>query len=551
LRKARRGILAPLGNIARLLVFLLGCTEPEPAHTFIPNFRAAELDAFGALHARAVMVSGDAVPPPAGGPLRPAEEAPMQGAGGDGLGSELPGRRSPSFRPDRVTELEGTLGYYEVFSPSIAPFKRVTALDHVRLEDRTPVLAVADPSPRPVSIEGLDSAPPDSRERDRFWGSVVLDFGEGLRLPLPSVSPESRVLVAQTVPSVAFHIERDSADNFFIVADQAPAEAVRLTYVLDAPRSYFGAALPLTRADALMDRAGQLPERVGRDAITFAQELGLARDHPSTDVLRKLAEHFRSFEESREPPPDTGNIYLDLAREQRGVCRHRSYAFVITAIGLGIPARFVQNEAHAWAEVKVAGVGWMRLDLGGAAEGLEGHSLDDRPAYRSNVPDPWPRPLAYEESYSRAAELAAARADKARAKGAMQRGDETRAPGDMRLKPTLALGRGEQSLPLVDDDREPISLRVARYLPEVMRGSVLEVEGVAEDEAGRAVDGLRIEVSLADPTSDRALLLGVTVTAQGGRFRGSFAVPPNLDPADYALVVVTPGDGKHAAARAE
>ncbi len=531
-------------------MFLASCTESEPSHTFIPKFHPAELDAFGALHARAVIVGGDAIPPPRGGPLRPAEEAAMKAASGDSLGGEQPGRRSPSFRPDRVTELEGTLGYFEVFSPSIAPFKRVTALDDVRMDARTPVLGVADAAPQPVAIEGLDSQPPDGRERDRFWGSVVLDFSEGTRLPLPTVSPESRLLVAQAAPAVAFHIERDSADNFFIVADEAAASPVRLTYVLDAPRSYFGAALPLSRADALADRAGKVPDRVQRDAETFARELHVARDQPSADVLRKLAEHFRSFEESREPPRDSGNIYLDLAREKRGVCRHRAYAFVITALGLGIPARFVQNEAHAWAEVKVASVGWMRLDLGGAAEGLDTHSLADRPAYRSNVPDPWPRPLAYEQSYSRAAEIAAARGDKGRS-GALEQGNEARAAGDMRLKPTLALGRGEQSLPMVDDDREPISLRISRYLPEVMRGSVLEVEGVAEDESGRAIDGLRIEVSLAEPSGDRALLLGVTVTAKGGHFRGSFAVPTSLDPSDYALVVVTPGDAKHAAARAE
>jgi transglutaminase-like putative cysteine protease len=41
---------------------------------------------------------------------------------------------------------------------------------------------------------------------------------------------------------------------------------------------------------------------------------------------------------------------LDLARGKRGVCRHRAYAFVIVAQALGIPARFVQNEAHAWVE---------------------------------------------------------------------------------------------------------------------------------------------------------------------------------------------------------
>jgi hypothetical protein len=322
---------------------------------------------------------------------------------------------------------------------------------------------------------------------------------------------------------------------------------VRVTYLIDAPRSYFGAALPATPSDALAHEVPALPEKVRADALRFARELKLGPGMPADQVLRVLVEHFRSFEESAQPPRDTGNIFLDLARNKRGVCRHRTYAFVITAQALGIPTRFVQNEAHAWVELKLPEVGWLRLDLGGAAEGLDPRSLRDRPLYRAEVPDPWPRPLAYEESYSRAAELA--RQAQA-AGGGLQQGDETRRPGDMRLKPTLAAGQGEISEQPLRDEREPIQLRVTRFVPEVMRGSVFEVEGAAQTQAGAPVPGLRVEVSLAEPVGLRAVLLGVVVSDVEGRFRGSFAVPPDLDPADYALVVVTPGDAKHAAARA-
>jgi hypothetical protein len=281
---------------------------------------------------------------------------------------------------------------------------------------------------------------------------------------------------------------------------------------------------------------------------------------PVGDVLRSLVSHFRAFEESSQPPRDTGNIFLDLARGKRGVCRHRTYAFVITAQALGIPARFVQNEAHAWAEVKVAELGWLRLDLGGAAEGLDTRQLGERPMYQPSTPDPWPRPLAYEESYSRAAELAAeARAGEPGANesgragegGRVEEGGQSRAPHDMRLKPSLARGQGDPSLPMIRDDREPVTLRITRYVPEVMRGAVLELEGVAEDSGDGPVSGLRIEVSLAEPVGDRAVLLGVAVTGADGRFRASFAIPPDLGPSDYALVVVTPGNAKYAAARVE
>jgi hypothetical protein len=292
---------------------------------------------------------------------------------------------------------------------------------------------------------------------------------------------------------------------------------------------------------------------VERDALRFARELGLSRETAVDEALRTLANHFRSFEESREPPHDTGNIYLDLARNRRGVCRHRAYAFVITAQALGIPSRFVQNEAHAWVEVKVQDVGYLRLDLGGAAEGLDPHSTDDRPMYRPEVTDPWPRPLAYQESYSRAAEVAKQRetAQGKSSSGGLETGGQTRSRSDRALKPTLALGQGDNAQALIDDDREPLLLRITRYVPEVMRGSVLEVDGVAQSLSGAPVEGLRVEVSLAEPSGPSAVLLGVSVTSANGQFRGAFAIPPDLDPADYALVVVTPGDAKFAAARAE
>ena len=235
------------------------------------------------------------------------------------------------------------------------------------------------------------------------------------------------------------------------------------------------------------------------------------------------------------------------------MCRHRAYAFVITAQALGIPSRFVQNEAHAWVEVKVEDVGYLRLDLGGAAEGLDPHSTDDRPMYHPEVTDPWPRPLAYQESYSRAAEVAKQR-ETTQGKlgsGGLESVGQTRSPSDRALKPTLALGQGDNAQALIDDDREPLLLRITRYVPEVMRGSVLEVDGVAQSLSGAPVEGLRVEVSLAEPSGPSAVLLGVSVTSTHGQFRGAFAIPPDLDPADYALVVVTLGDAKFAAARAE
>ena len=534
--------------LALCAVLASGC-ESKRAHTYIADLRAEELAPFTPASTRPpVMLGGEVLPPPAGGPLRRDDERPMLAGPGDGVGGDPPGRRSPAFRPDRVTELEGTLGYYEVFTPGITPFKRVTALDAVSLLGDVPVVGVSDPQRTAVPIEGLAAAALDERERDRFWGSVVLDFSEGRTLPLPSVSPESRILQLSSEPKTNLVVERDGADNFFVVARGELPKQVRVTYLMDAPRSYFATTLPSTPTDALAARVFPLPTEVTRSALTFASELGVTRGMPVDVALRVLVEHFRSFEESKQPPRDTGDIFLDLARGRRGVCRHRVYGFVITALALGIPTRFVQNEAHAWAELALPELGWVRLDLGGAARGLEAHAAGDRPAYRPTQPDPWPRPLAYEESYSRAFESAAEAAAQPGAR--MQHGGSTREPSAAQLKPTLARRTSEPQV-VVDDGREPLSLHVTRYAPEVMRGGALDLEGEVRGPEGAPVSGLRIEVSLAQLDDAGAVLLGVAVTDAAGRFKGRFAVPPQLDPSDYALVVVTPGDATYGAARAE
>jgi len=409
----------------------------------------------------------------------------MVGAPGDGVQQEEPGRRSPAFRPDRITKLEGDVGYYSVFTPSIAPFKRVGALDGVVMTDGVPALAVSQARLRNVPVEGPDVPAADRRIRDRFWGSVVLDFSEGRTVPLPSVSPESRILSIRTEPEIALSIQKDGADNFYAVAPPLPPEQVRVTFMMDAPRSYFGSELPDAPSDSLASEVFPLPPEVSRDAAKFLEQLGLERGMPVSTALTELARYFRSFVESKEPPADTGNIYLDLARGRRGVCRHRAYGFVISAHALGIPARFVQNEAHAWVEVKVPTRGWLRLDLGGAAHGLVAHGVKDRPAYDAPR-DPWPRPPEYVDAERQASEQQQAQAGGggAGAGGAgagLQKGGGARAADDRSLKPTLAVGRGRVGgRPAPGDRRVPVRLRLTGFESQVLRGHVLNVAGRAD-----------------------------------------------------------------------
>ncbi|MEC7526250.1 MAG: hypothetical protein VYE22_40590 [Myxococcota bacterium] len=561
----RRATMIALALAGLLSAAALALADGPLLHEFVPDLSANEgalVISSGGATPDAIISQGEVLPQPEGGALNRAEEAPMVAEPGDSVRSEEAGRRSESFRPDRTTELNGTVGYYTVFTPTIAPFKRVTALDAVTLSRGTPILGGADRRGAAIEVVGVHATPPDPRPRDQFWGNVVLDFSEGRTVPFPSVAPDARLLTVDAEPAVELRFSKDSADNFYATVEGEAPRYVRVVFLTDAPRTYFGQPIPDGPVDAHAGRMPPLPASVQRDADIFASELGLSRDSEFRDALVELTAHFRSFEESREPPADTGNIYLDLSRGQRGICRHRAYGFVITAIGLGMHARFVQNEAHAWAEVELPGTaGWLRVDLGGAATGLEARGAEDRPVHRPDVTDPLPRPEEYEAAYEEAARMSGLRApdpEEAGAGGASgeatsgaEGGGAAGAAGEAgeggEATATAPTATPTQGAAAESASRRPLALTVDRRAFEVFRGRELEVTGGARA-GGGAVPGLRVEALLRAPRGEAEWLLGVTVTDANGRYRGVFGVPPDLPVGDYELVVRSPGSREVSAA---
>ena len=536
--------------LACLLLAIAVVAAAQPVlHEYVPNIAAGEGSALVTSDSSpmpsAILSDGELLPVPEGGP-READEAPLRAQPGDGAMREEAGRRSPSFRPDRITALESGVDYFEVFSPAIRPYKRMTALDEVSLApDRTPVLLPRTGPRAPVPIEAPASAAPDGRGRDRFWGSVVIDFSTGTEVPFPSVSPESRILGVRTEPNTALHFERDGADNLYAVLDQ-PAEIgeVRVVFLMDAPRTYFGfedgVALPTAPANSLAAETRPLPASVAADAAVVLRELDVRGEQPFDVVLGRLVEHFRSFVESSEPPTDTGHIYLDLTRGGRGVCRHRAYAFVITALQLGISARFVQNEAHAWVEVHMPeNRGWLRVDLGGSAQGVRSHGpAEDAPPYRPRVTDPLPQPDAYRAALEEAARASLSRDGGSGPRAGRSGGDGWTSVGDEVSSPEPT---SEGPAPSADGPHTPLELRVDQDSFSVRRGLTLEVSGTANS-MGAPVAGLRVELVLFDPERARERLLGVTVTDEHGLYRAMVGVPTETPTGHYLLDVRSPGD---------
>ncbi len=125
----------------------------------------------------------------------------------------------------------------------------------------------------------------------------------------------------------------------------------------------------------------QLPEGYNPQSRQVARQWLAEAGSESAYIERVLGLYRDSFTYTLKPPV-LGKHTVDdfLWRTQRGFCEHFSSSFVFMMRAAGIPARVVagyqggeynkaqnylvvrQYDAHAWAEVWLAGRGWVRMD---------------------------------------------------------------------------------------------------------------------------------------------------------------------------------------------
>jgi transglutaminase-like putative cysteine protease len=306
-----------------------------------------------------------------------------------------------SLDTDTRSPTGARLSYREVFTPSISPFKRTNAYDAV---DELGRLVVRDPSLRAVrggEVPSRWSRTPVAR----FTGEVQVELSPTAPTPIPSVGAEQALVSFRTEPETPVAFFQDSAGNLFVRADTA--RTVRLVYVLDAPQSTFVMpGVPSTPVGSIdfhgLAPPPNVPQFLATSVDAVLTRVGVQRHEPYNSLLPRLVEYFRRFRDAElTPQQQRANLYLTLGLGGVGACRHRAYAFVLTLHALGVPARYVGNEAHAWAEVVVPGVGWSRVDLGGWDIALQ-NDAGDRENFLPENPDPFPRPSEYENGYSTA-----------------------------------------------------------------------------------------------------------------------------------------------------
>jgi transglutaminase-like putative cysteine protease len=491
----------------------------------------------------AIHTPGGAVGAP--DPLRP----PSRNDAAYGIGSA-----QPSFSPDRDTRRPDIHAYDDPFTPSTAPFKRLEAFDAVRADYS---LGVRDP--HLVPIDTFVNAAPPTPDEDAFYANLVVDVPPEGSVRIPSVGPGARVVRARLgvgATELPFRVLRDGAGNWFLQetalverprpgGPSAVPTRARLVMELAMPRAAF--------ADAIVDVGWAdlpvvfpLPDNVARDAAVVRTTIGVSRAMRPRQTIAKLVDYFRAFADSDEAPSGKGSIYLDLALSKKGVCRHRAYAFLITAQSLGIPTRLVQNEAHAWVEVNDSAL-WRRIDLGGAghlaedvAEALPHHAIYAMP------PDafPWPR------GAERGDEMVSRADGPGGPGGAGSSGPGTQPSGSARSAASppggpLASANRRTDGPTDDDPRPASTIALTVGDAVVHRGVPLHVRGEvrANDEPCAHVP---VDIALLVAGANRRIApvtLATLATGDDGKFEGT-VVPSGVPLGDYEVVAETPGDAR-------
>jgi hypothetical protein len=511
--------------------------QPDPAE----DLRWGARTAGGRLPAALATESG-----PVSAPGAAPAHATVYGGAAAGQGVDA------AYQIDRLTTRPEVVRYDDPFSPSVAPFKRLFAFDRVGGDLQ---LAVSRTALRDVPSGGSAQA-----GEDTFFGDVQVDLLAGKPARIPSVGPGARLLALHADPAVSVRVQSDGAGNWFAVGDVSTR--VRLLMQLSVPRAVFGSAFPAVGWAELENFVVPLPARVHDEADRVLARLNVSRTLEPARALGVLVAHFRSFAPSAELPeaPGVEGLYEELALAKKGVCRHRSYAFLLTALRLGLPARFVHNEAHAWVEV-FDGKLWHRIDLGGAAGRVDYTRPPEVPLHRPPRDDlPWPvqgepasgapgiqsAPASFGAndpngsspgSRTAPASLPPGNTSPGAAQGSgSAQGSSSGGPGSSGADRAWA-ERLAQSTRLADAPPSEVTLDLGNQV--IRRGHPLRVQGRLSG-AGKACPFGRVDFALRT-AEGRAIPLGSLPTDERGVYAGEVVVPPDVPVGDHSVQVASPG----------
>ncbi|MBK8258966.1 MAG: transglutaminase family protein [Polyangiaceae bacterium] len=429
-----------------------------------------------------------------------------------------------TYEPDRDTRKPNIERYDDPFSPATAPYKRLRAYDSVGADY---TLRVRSRGLKPVPVGGTLQA-----GEETFYGDLSVDLLPEEPVRIPTVGPDARVLRVHVEPEAQVEISRDGADNWFVRGKVR--QRVRLIEQLAIARSVFGSPFGDPEWSELAPHVEPPPVVHLAAFEEVARAIGISRAMRPRDVVAKMVEYHRSFEPSDDPPRGRGDIYLDLAISKKGVCRHRSFVFLVTALYIGVPARMVVNEAHAWVEV-FDGQLWHRVDLGGAAANLESNRDAQRPPH-SPPADPYAWPPNSQNDSGQAA------VDRARQQGP---GPNASASASASAGPNGSAPPNSPNGPQMSTDptRPSTDVIIGDVEGRVLRGAPMRVLGEIKT-GGSGCAHVRVDVLLVSADAPQGAAVGSLSTDETGHFDGPVVVPSDFRLGTYELLVQTPGDAQ-------
>jgi transglutaminase-like putative cysteine protease len=235
-------------------------------------------------------------------------------------------------------------------------------------------------------------------DRDKlYWRGPVMEEYDGVTWRRGALFGPGPVVEALSAP-IGYEVTLEAHGQRWLLALDAPTAVPTesgltpsLSLASRSPVSqrqrYTATSAPTYRfnvqeSSATLRRNTRLPEERNPRARALAEEWRTGGASPEQLVQRALA-LFRDqeFAYTLYPPLlDREPVDDFLFRTRRGFCEHYASAFVVLMRAAGVPARVVggyqggelnpvdgylvvrQSDAHAWAEVWLAGRGWVRVD---------------------------------------------------------------------------------------------------------------------------------------------------------------------------------------------
>ncbi|MCB4792139.1 MAG: AAA family ATPase [Elusimicrobia bacterium] len=317
----------------------------------------------------------------------PGAKAPQRADSGEYSGSRKMGENASWTReeenptPEQVREWQKkTEPAYGVFSPEIYPNTRYNVLNKLKVTGNKITLSGQKEPDYPGGRVSFTTAPERDLKKthDFFDGTFPVEALSSSWQRVPSAGAGMLMLSAEAVDengkktAVELEFAKDSADNYYV---RSPKQAVpvkaTLKYRVAVRAAYFSSEIP----DGTFTWKKDIPEPV----VEALELIGIKQGDSYQKVVFKLTDFFRNKVSSTKDIENiTGNVYLDIIKSPYSKCDQRTFAFVVTALSLGIDARMVITgpEKHAYPEIFVPfnDLGWVRLGktgLGGGGDPMK------------------------------------------------------------------------------------------------------------------------------------------------------------------------------------